>query len=170
MSFWSVVQLRFCAERGALLVKDFPELVEGRSHGKLLFRVGEAKHPGPNFTFLCVNITSLWTRNPSIRDEWQADVNLCRDGRDIVAAQFRENGLHAQGSAPRLTPWLVRQGGVAVAARQEIPLCTDNARTQRWTDATFSREDSRQYLHVKSVHAEAGANTNDRWFGVEHFV
>ena len=137
------MQLRFCAECGALLVKDLPELVEGRSHGKLLFRVGEAKNPGPNFTFFCVNVTSLRTWWPSIRDEWQADVYLWQDGQDITAALFRENGLHAQWSVPqpavrpnaapccccpRIAPWFVSKGGVAVAARQVIPLYNDNAR------------------------------------------
>lgn len=170
----------------------FPDLVEVRSHGKLLIRVGEAKNPGPDLTFLCANITSLRTRWPSIQDQWQADVYLWQevrlglDGQNSMAAQLREHGLHAQWSAPqptvrpkaapgkrrpRVTPWSVKQGGAAVAARQEIPLYTDNARdalrrelweTQRWVAAALPFGDGKQYLHVRSAYAETGASTDDR--------
>ena len=105
--------------------------IEVRSHWKLLNRVGEAKNPGPDLTFLCANITSLRMRWPSIQDQWQANVYLWQevrlglDGQNIMAAQLREHGLHAQWSAPqptvrpkaapgrrrpRVTPWSVKQG------------------------------------------------------------
>ena len=182
----------FWTEWNTLCDSVYPDLIEVRSHGKLLIWVCEAKNPCPDLTFLCANITSLRTRWPSIQDHWQADVyfwqevRLGLDGQNIMAAQLREHGLHAQWSAPqptvrpkaapgrrrpRVTPWSVKQGGAAVAARQEIPLYTDNARdalrrelweTQRWAAAALPFRDRKQYLHVRSAYAEAGASTDDR--------
>ena len=103
-----------------------------------------------------------------------------------MAAQLLEHGLHAQWSAPQptvrpkpapgrrrpqVTPWSVKQGGAAVAARQEIPLNADNARdalrrelweTQRWAAAALPFGDGKQYLRVRSAYAKAGASTDDR--------
>ena len=77
--------------------------------GNFSFVWGEATNPAPNLTFLCANITFLRTRWPSTQDKWQADVFLRQevrlglDGQNIMAAQLRENGLHAQWSAPQPT-------------------------------------------------------------------
>ena len=89
-----------------------------------------------------------------------------------MSAQLRGNGMHAQWSAPqltirpkavpgcrrpRVTPWSVKQGGAAVAARQEIPMYTDNTRdaprretweTQRWAAAALPLGDGKRCLHV----------------------
>ena len=170
----------------------FPDLIEVRAHGELFIRVGEANNPDPDLTSLCANINSLRTRWPSIQDQWQADVYLWQevrlgfDGQNIMAAQLREHGLHAQWSAPQptappkaapgrcrpqVTPWSVKQGGRAIVARQEFPLYTDNARdalrhelweTRRWAAAALPCGDRKQHIHVRSAYAEAGASTDDR--------
>ena len=158
----------------------------------ILFRVGEARNPGPNLTFLCANITSLRTRWPSIQHKRQADVFLWQevilglDAQNITSDQLRENSLHAQWPAPqpterpkatpgcrrpRVTPWSVKQSGAAVAARQEIPMYPDNMRdalrrefweTQRWAAAALPFGDGKKYLHVRNAYAEASASTDDR--------
>ena len=128
-------------------MKDLPGKVEWRSHGKFLFRVGEAKNPGPNFTFFCVGITLLRTWWPSFRDEWQADDAQWSGSQLMVCLKA---GLGC--CYPPNTPWFVRKSGVIVTARRETLPYTDNARNILC-----------RYLHVKRADMEAGASANGRW-------
>ena len=139
-------------------------MIEERPHGKLLFRVGSRSQ---SHSPLCANITSLRARCLSVQDEWQADVFVWQEvrlgvaGQNIMAAQAPQPTVRPK-AAPgcrrlRVTPWSVKQGGAAVAARQEIPVCTDNARdaqrreiweTQHWAAAEVR---TRKQVPVRTI-------------------
>ena len=101
----------------------------------------------------------------------------CR-GREVSSTTHSASGgCTGLPSRPRITPWSVKQGAAAVAAPQEIPLYTDNARDalrrELWVrnagQLLLSLLEGKQYLHARSAYAEAGASTDDCLLPTQRF-
>ena len=139
-------------------------------------------------SFVSISL-SLWTWKPSIRDVWQADVNLWQDDQGhrgyarfscrtvcMHGGQFHDLRcarkllpvaaaleLHLGLSGRVEWPSPLARRSHCVLTMHVIPCVANVWDTQCWTAAPLPCGDSGQDLHVKSAYAEACASTNDQW-------